>query len=232
MAAAPSGIDDVLAKYQAASNAAKAAMGLGGPGTAWPGFHGGNSSHAGQLPPSAAPRPVRPKGDNGARLMAPTAVEGGDRFALTAAPELDNSLAQLLRRVEALENVCQQERSLRLAFQDRVEELEQKTEEQDEAIDQIVQLAGELHARQLEQGKRLSAPGATLSGATNNNVTPVDVAKVATTVVAEVEPQVRSLVLQASTEAQVAMEARLDQTFSLRAEREDDSDVLLLNGEK
>jgi hypothetical protein len=89
---------------------------------------------------------------------------GGTLVAITAPPTAGyiphlaaSAPESVVHRLDLAEQSLAQERSLRGAMQGQLEEQGSRLQEQDEAIDQLVQLASELHTRQRDQSKRISS---------------------------------------------------------------------------
>jgi hypothetical protein len=156
-------IDGALAKYRAAAQQARATIGVAAPSARYTSALASQPQQPPQLPqslpqqpqPLPLPLPQQPPTQHTAQY-AEDAPSAGTALSAPASDKVEQRLARL-------EQLYEQERSHRVELQKQLEESDQKGEEAEESIDQLVQLASELHARQTEQNQRVAKiEGATL----------------------------------------------------------------------
>jgi len=146
-------IDGALAKYRAAAEAARLSMGVAAP------------PPSAELQPSASGRP--PSGSSRAARAAaaparappqpsPRASHEGTGSSARPQRSLAAAPAKLDPRLAALEQLCDAERAERLQLAQRLREHERKADEAEESIEELVELASELHSRQADQNKRIA----------------------------------------------------------------------------
>ena len=167
-------IEGALEKYRAAAMSARASIGA-------PAGHS-SASHWPRTQPPVLPQglPVADSFFQTQELPQPEQMPARQpqRDAQTPAVQLPTarmptvnktSADTLEQRLARLEQLYEQERTCRIQLQKQLAETEEKGEETDESIDQLVQLASELHARQTEHGQRVAKLEGTASDANMQN---------------------------------------------------------------
>ena len=160
-------IDGALAKYRAAAQQARASINLPVAYSQQPPLQlQQQPQQHQQQPQQQAPQPQlqqqlqQPPQPQQQQQQQPMVQYGGaldhPSIAAAVAAVQPGASQKMEERVARLEQMYEQEHGLRVELQEKLQESNLKGEETEESIDQLVQLASELHTRQTDQNQRVA----------------------------------------------------------------------------